>query len=296
MKTARTLCCTLRLLSATAGLGALAAPVGAVALVATLGASLVACDDDSDPKTWTKRLDDPAQRANAIKRLTSFYDDGMTKAGNNASAPEIKALLDTMVEPLTKTYTAGGLDDKTRVDLMKFLAETHDGRTQPAIAKALKDFEMGKTDDEVRVSCESINAMTKAGTKIEPPVVEELWNVFAKFQLSKATSERLYRSLHDAVVAVHDPSYGDKAIGEAQGHGRAKPERGRPERPAHVVAADGRAGPQRAPVHEGRPPARHDDADADQDGDIGPDHPVCAPEDGQDGRAGAHQSPQRNGS
>jgi len=216
MKTARTLCCTLRLLSAAAGLGTLGSRLtlraGALALGASLAVSLVACDDENDPKTWTKRLDDPAQRANAIKRLTQFYEDGMTRANNNASAPEIKSLLDTIVEPLTKTYTAGGLDDKTRVDLMKFLAETHDARTQPAIAKALKDFEMGKTDDEVRVSCESINAMAKAGTKLEQTVVDELWNVFSKFQVSKATSERLFRALHDAVVAVHDPSYGDKAI------------------------------------------------------------------------------------
>ena len=205
MKTARRLCCTLRLLSAVAGL---AAPIGLVGILT----ATVACDDENDPKTWTKRLEDPAQRANAIKRLTQFYEDGMTKAGNNASAPEIKALLDTIVEPLTKTYTGGALDDKTRVDLMKFLAETHDPRAQPAIAKALKDFEMGKTDDEVRVSCESVSAMVKAGAKPDPAVVDELWNVFSKFQLSQAKSERLYRALHDAIVAVHDPSYGDKAI------------------------------------------------------------------------------------
>ena len=45
----------------------------------TRRASLVACDDENDPKTWVKRLDDPAQRANAIKRLTQFYEDGMTQ-------------------------------------------------------------------------------------------------------------------------------------------------------------------------------------------------------------------------
>jgi hypothetical protein len=71
---------------------------------------------------------------------------------------------------------------------------------------------MGKTDDEVRVACESINAMKKAGVKLEPTVVDELWNVFAKFRLSQTTSQRLYQALHDAVVTVHDPSYGDKAI------------------------------------------------------------------------------------
>jgi hypothetical protein len=206
MRTARTVVCTLRLLSAAASV---AAPM---TILLGAGAALVACDDENDPKTWVKRLDDPAQRASAIKRLTQMYEDRMTKANNDASAPEIKELLDAIIDPLTKTYTAGGLDDKTRADLMKSLAEMHDARTQPAIAKSLKDFEMGKTDDEARVACESINFMAKAGTKLDQTVVDELWNVFSKFQVSKAKSERLFRALHDAVVTVHDPSYGEKAV------------------------------------------------------------------------------------
>ncbi len=213
MKTVRTLCCTLRLLSAASGLaGPLGASMAAPLVLGLAGATLVACDDENEPSTWVKRLDDPAQRANAIKRLTQFYEDDMTRASNNASAPEVKQLLDTIIDPMTKQYTAGGLDDKTRTDLIKFLAETHDPRTQPALAKALKDFEMGKTDDEVRVSCESINAMAKAGVKLEPTLLAELWNVFAGFKLSKAQSQRLYQALHEAIVNVHEPSYGDKAI------------------------------------------------------------------------------------
>ena len=203
MKTARTLRCTLRLVSNT---------VSTVLPIALLLGAFAACDDENDPKTWVKRLDDPAQRANASKRLTQFYEDDMTKASNNASAPEVKSLLDTIIDPLTKQYTSGGLDEKTRIDLMKFLAETHDPRTQPAISKALKDFEMGKTDDEGRVSCESLLAMAKAGTKLDQTVVDELWSMFSKFKLSKAQSERLYHAVHDAILAVHDPSYGDKAI------------------------------------------------------------------------------------
>ncbi len=204
MKTARTLCCTLRLVVSAANAAALPLALSSVVLVA--------CDDENDPKTWVKRLDDPAQRANAIKRLAQFYEDDMTKAGNNAAAPEVKALLDTIVEPLAKQYTAGGLDEKTRIDLMKFLAETHDPRTQPALLKALKDFEMGRTDDEGRVACESLNAMAKAGVKLDPPVIDGLWDMFSKFKLSKAQSERLYHAVHDAVLSVRDVSYGDKAI------------------------------------------------------------------------------------
>src|SRR5580704_14353455 len=135
---------------------ALGAPALTLALTAVASTALVACDDENDPKTWVKRLDDPAQKGKAIARLTSFYEDDMTKVGNKADDPSIKELLDTIVAPMTKTYVAGGLDDKTRTDLMKFLAETHDARSQPAIAKALTSFENGKTDDEARVSCESV--------------------------------------------------------------------------------------------------------------------------------------------
>ncbi|MGH7271693.1 MAG: hypothetical protein ACREJ3_14780, partial [Polyangiaceae bacterium] len=40
----------------------------------------------------------------------------------------------------------------------------------------------------------------------------ELWNVFSAFHLSKARSQRLFQALHNAIVNVHDASYGDKAI------------------------------------------------------------------------------------
>ncbi len=214
MKTVQTLRCTLRRLSAAATIVTSSiVPVIVPAVVSSaVAAMLIACDDENDPKTWVKRLDDPAQRANAIKRLTQFYEDDMTKASNDAAAPDVKELLDNIVAPLTKQYTAADLDDKTRTDLMKFLAETHDPRTQPALAKSLKDFEMGKTDDEVRVACESANAMEKGGVKLDQTLADELWNVFAKFRLSKTTSQRLYQALHDAIVNAHDPSYGDKAI------------------------------------------------------------------------------------
>jgi hypothetical protein len=208
MKAAKRLVWTIRFLSAAA---TVAAPLGLVA------SALVACDDEDDPKTWVKRLDDPAQRAKAIDRLTQFYEDDMNKAGNKTDDPTVKTLLDTITDPLTKTYVAGGLDDKTRIDLMKFLAETHDPRTQPALAKALKDFESGKTDDETRVACESINAMAKAGTKLDQTVIDELWNVFARFKLSQTNSQRLYQAIHDAVLSVKDPSYGDKAIDKLKG-------------------------------------------------------------------------------
>jgi hypothetical protein len=203
MRNVRSLSLALRLCAARAALPA--------ALLA-IGAGVLACDDENEPKTWVKRLDDPAQRSKAIDRLKHFYDDDMSKNGNNASSAEVKALLDTMAEPLAKTYVAGGLDDKTRVDLIKLIGDLRDPRTETALVKALKDFEPGKTDDDARAACESATYMAKNGTKLGQPLVDEIWNVFSKFRPSKAKSQRLMLAVHDAVLAAKDPSYGDKAV------------------------------------------------------------------------------------
>src|SRR6478735_8201539 len=96
--------------------------VSALFSAIVLASSLLGgCADENDPKTWAKRLDDPAQRVPAIKRLDSFFNDAMGAASgaNKREDEKVKKVLDDAVEPLAKTYIAGGLDEKTRKDLMK---------------------------------------------------------------------------------------------------------------------------------------------------------------------------------
>lgn len=187
--------------------GALAA-VGAGALATTL----VACADENDPATWTKRLDDPAQRSATIKRLGQFFQDALSKANNNREAPEVKAVLDVVVEPLTKVYVAGGLDEKTRKDLIKSLADMGDPRASAAFAKAFTDYEAGKNDEDVKFSAQAVQRMVNQGKKPDQNVVDALWACFAKFQVSKAKSINLVTDLADAVLEVKSPSYGPKAV------------------------------------------------------------------------------------
>src|SRR5258708_3941286 len=87
--------------------GLTAAPV----IVASMG--IAGCADENDPKTWVKRLDDPAQRAPAIKRLDEMFNGAMGAANNNREDPKVKGVIDDSVEALAKTYTTGGLDEKT---------------------------------------------------------------------------------------------------------------------------------------------------------------------------------------
>ncbi|HEY1960471.1 MAG TPA: hypothetical protein VGH28_32900 [Polyangiaceae bacterium] len=184
----------------------------AFSIALAAAAPLMGCADENDPATWVKRLDDPAQRGTAIKRLGQFYEDALSSANNKRDDPAVKKVLDVIVDPLTKTYTAGGLDDKTRKDLMKELADMHDPRTEPALAKALNDYELGKTDEDVKFAAESVGVMAKAGEKLDKSVIDGLWNCFTKYKPSKTNSIQGTQAIHDAILAVKDPSYGDKAI------------------------------------------------------------------------------------
>ena len=185
--------------------------VGGTAILAS-GALLSACNDENDPGTWVKRLDDPIQRAAAIKRLQAFYDDATTKANKNTDDPKVKAIVDTIVDPLTKVYTTATLDEKTRKDLIKILADMRDPRASAAFAKAFNEYEAGRNDEDVKFSAQAVNSMAKAGKLTDQGVIDALWTCFSKFQVSRAKSINLVTDLHDAILAVKNPSYGPKAV------------------------------------------------------------------------------------
>ncbi|MCL2777929.1 MAG: hypothetical protein FWD73_07990 [Polyangiaceae bacterium] len=186
---------------------AMAAPLA----MAVLG--ITACADESDPKTWIKRLDDPAQRVAAVRRLGQFFNDTMTAANNNRNDEKVKQLLDDSVEPLTKVYTSDSVDDRTRNDVIKLLADMGDARATLAFAKAFKDFEPGKTDDDVKFAAQGTTRIAQAGKLTDQPLIDALWDCFARFQPSKNNrSLNLVKDLEAAVMAVKHPSYGPKAV------------------------------------------------------------------------------------
>jgi hypothetical protein len=189
--------------------------VALLAPVLVTSAAVVGCADENDPKTWAKRLDDQAQRAPAIKRLESFYNDAMSAAQtpNKQDDEKVKAILDASVEPLTKTYITGGLDEKTRKDLIKLLGDMGDPRASAAYAKAFKDFEPGKNDDDVKYASQGTTRLAQKGPIADQGLIDALWDCFAKFQPSKNTkSINLVKDLQNAVMVVKDKSYGAKAV------------------------------------------------------------------------------------
>lgn len=192
--------------------GLLSSACLAAAPVVIASTCLAGCADENDPKTWVKRLDDPAQRAPAIKRLDEMFNAAMGSASNNREDPKVKAVIDDSVEALAKTYTAGGLDDKTRKDLIKLIADMGDPRGAPALAKAFKDYEPGKNDDDVKFAAQGSSRLSTTGKLTDQNLVDALWDCFAKFRPSQAKSINLVKDLQSAVKTVKHPSWGPKAV------------------------------------------------------------------------------------
>ncbi|HSU39813.1 MAG TPA: hypothetical protein VLJ38_09595, partial [Polyangiaceae bacterium] len=104
--------------------------------------ALVGCKDEGQPEYWVEKLDDPSWRAKSVNRLVQFYEDTLSRKNNDPKAPEVVELVNKTVEPLTKLYVDqyDNLDSKTRVALIKLLADYRDKRTEPALKKAFDQF------------------------------------------------------------------------------------------------------------------------------------------------------------
>jgi hypothetical protein len=189
----------------------MSAPV--LATGGVFGSTMVGCADESAPETWVKRLEDPIKRSEAIKRLSGMFESASNDAKKNREDPKFKALLDTIVEPLAKQYATGTLDEKTRKELIKLLADTRDPRAIPAFTKAFNDHETGKNDDDAKSAAQAITALAKDGKATDKAGNDALWTCFTKYKPSKQPNmAELPKALREAVLAVKDPGYGPKAV------------------------------------------------------------------------------------
>jgi len=165
-----------------------------LALTVSSSALVAGCADENDPKTWVSRLDDAAKRPAAVKRLGQFFEDTMTKANGDRNDASVKALLDTIAEPMAKVYATGSGDEKTRRELLKILSDLQDARTAPAFVRAFQDYEAGRNDDEVKNATAAIVSMAKKGQALDPALTDATFELFAKFRPRSRSSRARSRA------------------------------------------------------------------------------------------------------
>lgn len=188
--------------------------LGTAGALVTVTAStvLVGCKDESQPEYWVDKLDDPTWRPRAIKRLEQFYEDAITKANKDQEAPEVQALLNKIVDPLTKTYVDayGDLDTKTRVSLIKLLASFRDKRTEPALKKAFEEFAKrpATSKDDADIKWASRAAADLKLESLGGPLVD----AFQKLKASTMLGGISYRDMNEAMLAMPQKSWAGPLI------------------------------------------------------------------------------------
>jgi HEAT repeat protein len=163
--------------------------------------ALVGCKDEGQPEYWVEKLDDPSWRARAVTRLVQFYEDTLSRKNNDLKAPEVVELVNKTVEPLTKLYVDqyDNIDSKSRVALIKLLADYRDKRTEPALKKAFDMFvKMPKTSrDETDIKWAARADEDLKLDSLSLPMLE----AFRKLRTSSMLGGVAYRDMAEALVA-----------------------------------------------------------------------------------------------
>lgn len=169
----------------------------ATVMVASL---LVGCKDESQPEFWVEKLSDAAWKARAVKRLEQFFEDAVTKNGNDVKAADVQALINKTVDPLTKCYVEdyAALDSKTRVSLIQLLASFKDKRTEPALKKAFEEFiktpATAKDESDVKWAAKATGDMKLESLAV--PMVE----AFAKLRASTMLGGVTYKDYSESML------------------------------------------------------------------------------------------------
>lgn len=193
--------------------------LGTCAATTTVVAStaLVGCGpNENQPEYWLEKLSDAKFRPSAVKRLTQFLDDALTRADGNLKDESVQALLGKVVGPLTTVYVEnyGDLDTKTRVSLIKLLADFRDERAVPALKKAFDEFAKRprETKDEQDIKW-AIRAYGDMGSK------DLAGSVMAAFEALKAHTQLggvTYKDYSKAMVQSPDPSWESALIAKLE--------------------------------------------------------------------------------
>jgi HEAT repeat protein len=178
-------------------LGTAASTTAATALLAT---TVVGCQDESQPDYWVGKLSDAAWKARAVKRLEQFFEDAVTKNGNDIKAAGVQELINKTVDPLTKAYVSDydALDSKTRVSLIKLLASFRDKRTEPALKKAFEEFAKrpatAKDESDIKWAARATGDLKLETLAV--PMVE----AFAKLRASTMLGGIVYKDLNESML------------------------------------------------------------------------------------------------
>lgn len=195
----RTLLCGALSSSSVGSLAASALVVGSVG-------ALTGCRDENDPMTYVEELKDPVKQPVAIKTLIQKYEDAMTKDKKDRNGPNVKPLVDKIIEPLTQVCLDAAVKDRTRSTLVKFLADARDARAEPCLKKTLEDYKPDTNEEDVQYVMRAVAAMKLKSLQAQ------VMTTFQTIEYSRAKAKLIKVDVTNAVLAVADKSLEDTFV------------------------------------------------------------------------------------
>lgn len=138
--------------------------IGLPRLVAVLGIFLVlpvastGCKGENTPEYWAKRIQKPAYREQAIKRLGEIYLDRVKAANGDTSDPEVQHAVDVMVPALIDTFNKYKTDNASRSAISTLLAQIGDERAIPVFEELL-DYQKGINETDASKAAEALGKL-----------------------------------------------------------------------------------------------------------------------------------------
>jgi len=169
-------------------------------LIAALAFTTACEENESDPMTHVARLNDPAKQTKATETLMKMAGNALSDEKGDHNGKTFKALLDKIVDPLTKLCTDGKPSDAARANMIKTLADSWDPRSAPCLNKVLGEWTQGTNDTEALLIFRSV-----ASSKM-PEMRDSVMKVFTTLKCADAHLDNLYIAVQDAAAAVATPA------------------------------------------------------------------------------------------
>jgi hypothetical protein len=186
-----------------------------VLLTALVGSTVaLGCHaDDNDPAGQARELSDPVRRAHAIGNLTRLYTKALADASGDRNNPAVKAMADTIVQPLVDTYLQHPEDNQSRQKILNLLKEMRDVRSWPALKEALK-WRAEVSEEQAITAAQTIQFLPLDDAK-KPEVAQSLADALASVADARPVDNRMRIEFIRALGNLNHPSATDALVAVA---------------------------------------------------------------------------------
>ena len=169
-------------------------------LIAALGLGCHAAEDD--PEGQAGELSDPVRRENAVFNLKEIYTETLAANAGDRNSPEVKAVADVIVEPLTRAYIDYPQDRINGLAILDLLYEMQDPRSLPALIEAL-NWRTEVSEDHAIRAAQTIQVMEVPAAE-RPNVIQALARSLERITDSRQQDNKMRVAMIRALGSLKD--------------------------------------------------------------------------------------------